>query len=318
MLLDKETLVVAGIDAGQRSLDLGLAPSGATFRFDNEPADIARLVAKVKEAGVARVVLEAIGSYAQPLVLALVEAGLAVGIVNPRRIKAFREAEGRRAKTDRLDARLIARFALVMADAVRPIPDAEALALKALSTRRRQLTEFIAIEKTRLKQVLEPMIAESHKAAIAALTRSCAAIEAEITRRIAADPEREAARRLLMSIPGIGERVSAILLTELPELGRRDRKAIASLVGLAPQISQSGNAPPRAAIAGGRPCVRAALYMSALVAVRRDPAQKAAYTALRNQGKPAKVALIAIARRLVIAANAVLKTKTPYKHATTA
>lgn len=318
MLLDKGTLVVAGIDAGQRSLDLGLAPSGATFRFANEPAGIARLVAQVKQAGVARVVLEAIGSYAQPLVLALVEAGLAVGIVNPRRIKAFREAEGRRAKTDRLDARLIARFALVMADAVRPVPDAEAQALKALSTRRRQLTEFIAIEKTRLKQALDPRVVESHKAAIAALTQSCAAIEAEITRRIAADPEREAARRLLMSIPGIGERVSAILLTELPELGRRDRKAIASLVGLAPQISQSGNAPPRAAIAGGRPCVRAALYMSALVAVRHDPVHKAAYAALRDQGKPAKVALIAIARRMLVTANAVLKTKTPYQHSITA
>lgn len=252
MLLDKDTLVVAGIDAGQRSLDLGLAPSGVTFRFDNEPAGIARLVAQVKKAGVARVVLEAIGSYAQPLVKALVEAGLAVGIVNPRRIKAFREAEGRRAKTDRLDARLIARFALVMIDAVRPIPDAEAQALKALSTRRRQLTEFIAIEKTRLKQALDPLVVDSHQAAIAALTASCAAIEAEISRRIAADPERAAARRLLQSIPGIGERVSAILLTELPELGQRDRKAIASLVGLAPHVSQSGtrlHAPPsRAAV----------------------------------------------------------------------
>ena len=180
-----QPLCVAGIDAGQRFLDLGLAPSGQTFRFKNAADDIARLIARLKQEGVARVVLEAVGSYAQPLVMALVEAGLAVGIVNPRRIKAFRDAEGRRAKTDRLDAQLIARFALVLADAVRPVPDPEAQALRALSTRRRQL-----------------------------------------------------------SIPGIGERVGVVLLTELPELGRRDRKTIASLVGLAPSPATHRPAPP--------------------------------------------------------------------------
>lgn len=308
----QQSLCVAGIDAGQRFLDLGLAPSGQTFRFKNAADDIPRLVERLRAAGVARVVLEAIGSYAQPLVLALVEAGLAVGIVNPRRIKAFRDAEGRRAKTDRLDAGLIARFGLVMADAVRPVPDADAQALRALSTRRRQLTEMIAVEKTRLKQAIEPLVAASHKAAIAALTEECRAIEAAIARRIERDPERDADRRLLLSVPGIGQRVSVVLLTELPELGRRDRKTIASLVGLAPHVTQSGNAPPRPAIAGGRPCVRAALYMSALVAVRHDPVHKAAYAALRAQGKPAKVALIAIARRILVTANAILKTKQPY------
>jgi transposase len=199
-----------------------------------------------------------------------------------------------------------------MDDAVRPLPDADAHALKALSVRRRQLTELVAIEKTRLKQATEPLVADSHKAAIAALTEACKGIEAAINTRIARDPERKQARRLLVSIPGIGERVSSVLLTELPELGRRDRKTIASLVGLAPHVSQSGNAPPRAAIAGGRPCVRAALYMSALVAVRHDPVQKAAYRAFRTEGKPAKVALVAIARRILVTANAILKTKQPY------
>ena len=307
-----QPLCVAGIDAGQRFLDLGLAPSGQTSRYENNASGIARLLERLQHAGVARVVLEAIGSYARPLLLALAEAGLAVGIVNPRRIKAFRDAEGRRAKTDRLDAQLIARFALVMDDAVRPLPDADAHALKALSVRRRQLTELVAIEKTRLKQATEPLVADSHKAAIAALTEACKGIEAAINTRIARDPERKEARRLLVSIPGIGERVSSVLLTELPELGRRDRKTIASLVGLAPHVSQSGNAPPRAAIAGGRPCVRAALYMSALVAVRHDPVQKAAYRAFRAEGKPAKVALVAIARRILVTANAILKTKQPY------
>lgn len=307
-----QTVLVAGIDAGQRFLDLGFAPSGQTFRFANTDEDIDRLVARLVENNVARVVLEAIGSYAASLVTAIVEAGIAVGVVNPRRIKAFRDAEGRRAKTDRLDAGLIARFALVMTDAVRPIPDRDAQSLRALSTRRRQLTELVAMEKTRLKQAREPGVIDSHKAAIASLSAACRSIEAEIADRIESCDERRLARRLLTSIPGVGERVAAILIAELPELGQRDRKTIASLAGLAPHVSQSGNMPPRAAIAGGRPCVRAALYMSALVAVRHDPAQKAAYLALRQNGKPAKVALVAIARRILVAANAILKTKKPY------
>jgi len=306
------TSIAAGIDAGQRFLDVGLAPSGTAFRMRNAAEDIARLVPRLQREGVRRVVLEAIGSYAQPLVAALVKAGFEVGVVNPRRIKAFRDAEGRRAKTDRLDAGLMARFALVMADAVRPLPDEQQIALKALSTRRRQITEMIAMEKTRLKQALEPLVITSHKAAIAALEAACRTIEDAIDARIAADPRARENHRLLVSIPGIGKRIAGVLLTELPELGQRDRKAIASLAGLAPHISQSGNAPPRAAIAGGRPCVRAALYMAALVAVRHDPARKADYAALRQHGKPAKLALVAVARKILVTANALLKAQTPY------
>jgi len=265
------SLICAGIDAGQRSLDIGLAPSGRTFRLPNTAAALGPLLERLQRDGVQRVVLEAADTYAQPVAHALDAAGFAVGVVNPRRIKAFREAEGKRAKTDRLDAGLIARFALVMTDAIRPLPSAEQRTLKALATRRRQLTEMIAMEKTRLKQALEPAVAESHRAAIADLSRACAKVEALIEDGLAKDPRRAEDRRILTSIPGIGPRIAQVLLTEMPELGRCDRKAIASLAGLAPHISQSGKAPPRAAIAGGRPCIRAALYMSALVAVRRDP-----------------------------------------------
>jgi transposase len=245
-------------------------------------------------------------------VQALDAAGFAVGVVNPRRIKAFREAEGKRAKTDRLDAGLIARFALVMTDALRPLPSAEQRALKALATRRRQLTEMIAMEKTRLKQALEPAVAESHRAAIADLSRACHKIEVLIETALAKDPRQAQDRRILTSIPGIGPRIAQVLLTEMPELGHCDRKAIASLAGLAPHISQSGQAPPRAAIAGGRPCIRTALYMSALVAVRHDPKMKRAYQALRASGKPAKLALIAMARRILVTANAMIKAQTLY------
>jgi transposase len=312
-------IVAAGIDAGSRFLDVAFAPVGGHFRVPNDPEGIASLVARLMERGVAKVVLEAIGPPAQRLVLALCATGLEVGVVNPKRIRAFREAEGRRAKTDRLDAGLMARFALLMSEAIRPLPDAEALALKALAARRRQLVEMIAIEKTRLKQALEPLIAESHRRAIATLGEERDLIEAELARRIAADPQRRKTFEILTSIPGIGERVAGLLVTDLPELGQRDRKTIASLAGLAPHISQSGQMPPRASLAGGRPCVRAALYMAALVAARHHPTLKTTYKALREQGKPPKVALIAVARKLLLQANALVRDQivyTPEQNAT--
>lgn len=305
--------LAAGIDVGQRFLDVGLAPSGKTFRVANLAEGIVTLIERLAQAGVRRVVLEAVGPYARALVAALSAADFEVGIVNPRRIKAFRDAEGRRAKTDRLDARLIARFALAMRDAIRPLPSAEQLTLKALSLRRRQLTEMIAMEKTRLKQAVEPLLLDSHRAAIAALTAQCRQVEQELARRIEADPELARVFQILQSIPGIGARVATVLVTDLPEIGRRDRKAIASLAGLAPHVTQSGNAPPRAAIAGGRPCVRAALYMAALVASRANPTMSASYKALREQGKPAKVALVAVARKLLLTANALVKANRSYQ-----
>ena len=305
--------VAAGVDAGQRFLDVALAPSGQTFRMPNLAEGIAEIIARLERSGVRRVVLEAIGPYAEPLVKALSVAGFEVGIVNPRRIKAFREAEGGRAKTDRLDARLIARFALTMPETLRPLPTDTQLELKALSLRRRQLTEMIAMEKTRMKQVRGTLLLDSHRAAIAALSAQCQAIEAELAKRIGDDPELRRVLHILKSIPGIGERVATLLITDLPELGQRDRKAIASLAGLAPHVSQSGAAPPRAAIAGGRPCVRAALYMAALVAARHHPKLRDDYNALRLQGKPGKVALIAIARKLLVTANALVKADTPYQ-----
>jgi len=306
--------IAAGIDAGQRFLDVGFAPSGKTFRVPNLADGIATLIERLMQAGVKRVILEAIGPYAQRLVQALSVAGFEVGIVNPRRIKAFRDAEGRRAKTDRLDARLIARFALTMSDAIHPLPSVEQQVLKSLSLRRRQLTEMIAMEKTRLKQTLEPILLDSHRATIAQLSAQREHIESELAQRISEDPELVRVFSILRSIPGIGDRVATVLVTDLPEIGQRDRKAIASLAGLAPHVSQSGNAPPRAAIAGGRPCVRAALYMAALVAARHHPELKATYKALRDQNKPAKVALIAIARKLLVTANALVKHNTHYLH----
>lgn len=310
--------VAAGIDAGQKHLDVGIAPIGKTFRVANTPAGIATIIERLSALDIRRVILEAIGPYAQRLVDALSRAGFEVGIVNPRRIKAYREAEGGRAKTDRLDAGLIARFALKMIDAVRPLPSPAQNRLKALSLRRRQLVEMIAMEKVRLKQALEPVLAASHRAAIADLGVLLARVEAELAADLAADPQRARTLAILTSIPGIGIRIATLLVTDLPELGQTDRKAIASLAGLAPHVSQSGNAPPHAAIAGGRPCVRAALYMAALVAARHNPDLRPEYEAMRQAGKPAKVALIAIARKLVVLANALVKANATYQNRSTA
>ena len=305
--------IAAGIDVGQKYLDVGLAPLGQTFRVRNGQEGIETVLTRLRQAGIVRVLLEAIGPYAHGVAYALAQAGFEVGIVNPQRIKSFRAAEGSRAKTDRLDAGLIARFALVMREAIRPLPTLDQLALKALSLRRRQLAEMIAMEKTRLKLALEPLLIASHRSAIAALSAECKTIEAELDRRLAADAALRRKREILVSVPGIGPRIASVLLTDLPELGSTDRKAIASLAGLAPHVSQSGNMPARAAIAGGRPCVRTALYLAALVASRHNRVLKAEYQAMRMSGKAAKVALIAIARKIVVMLNALVKSDTLYE-----
>lgn len=298
----------AGIDVGKSWLDVGLAPEGRSFRVANSGAGIETLIERLRRAGAERVVLEAIGPYGRAVVRALSGAAFAVGEVNPRRIKAFREVEGRRAKTDRLDAGLIARFALRMSDAFRPLPSADQQALRDLATRRRQLVEMIAMEKTRLKQAPMPLLADSHRTAIAALGAERQAIEAELARRLGQDQDLTRRYHILISLPGIGPQVATTLLTDLPELGSVDRRAIASLAGLAPHPSQSGIAPGRNQIAGGRPCVRSALYLAGLSASRCNTKWRAEYQAMRSQGKPAKVAIIAVARKLLVLANTLIKT----------
>ena len=274
------SIIAAGVDVGRDSLDVAIAPTGRGFRAPNVAQGVSVVVDRLRRAGVTRVVLESIGSYGQRLVRALADAGFEVGVVDPKRIKALRLAEGKRAKTDRLDAKLIARFALLMRDAARPIPDARAFKLRALSTRRRQLVEMIAMEKTRLKQALDPEIAESLKATLAALAAERARVDRQLEACARLQPDGERRRALLITAPGVGPAVAMTLLADLPELGTVNRKAVASLAGLAPQVDESGVRKGHAHIAGGRPCVRTALYMAALSAVRCDPACRARYQAI--------------------------------------
>lgn len=305
--------IAAGVDVGRDWLDVALAPSGRSFRAPNAAEGVRLIVDRLKRQGVVRVVLEAIGCYGARLVRALAEAGFRVGVVDPRRIKALRLVEGGQAKTDRLDARLIARFALLMTDIARPIPSAEALELRALSTRRRQLVEMIAMEKTRLKQTLDDGIAESVQSVIALLSAERTRLEAMIGARVRASEEGRGKEQMLLSIPGIGPTVAATLIADLPELGSLDHKAIASLAGLAPHVQQSGAGPARAHISGGRPCVRVALYMAALASIRAKNGFGNDYRAMRRLGKPAKVAIIAVARKLIVAANAMIKQNRKWK-----
>lgn len=305
----------AGVDVGRDYLDVGLAPSGKVFRTANAPAGLASLVTGLRRAGVTKVVLESIGGYGARLVRVLAQAGFEVGVVDPKRIRALRIAEGRRAKTDRLDAGLIARFALLMQDAARPVPDARAFEIRALSTRRRQLVEMAAKEKTRLKQSLDETVADSCRQMIALLSSERTRVEAMLLDRLGEIPEATARGALLQTIPGVGPAVSMTLLADLPELGLIDRKAIASLSGLAPHPNQSGTRTGPAHIGGGRPCVRAALYMAAVSAVRSDNGFRREYQAMRQAGKPAKVALIAIARKIVVVANTMVRNNQPWmKH----
>lgn len=303
----------AGVDVGRDWLDVGLAPSGKVFRLANGPSGIAALVARLEREGAGKVVLESIGTYGARLVRGLALAGFEVGVVDPKRIAALRTAEGRRAKTDRLDAGLIARFALLMQDAARPVPSAKAFEIRALSTRRRQLVEMAAMEKTRLKQTLDEAVADSCRRAIAWLAQERAETEARLQALILEAHDGAARQALLQTIPGVGPAVSMTLLADLPELGSLDRKAVGSLAGLAPHPNQSGTRTGQAHIGGGRPCVRAALYMAAVSAARSDKGLKREYLALRQAGKPAKVALIAIARKIVVAANGMLKSGQPWQ-----
>jgi transposase len=306
------TLCAAGVDVGRDFFDVGLAPSGRVFRVANGPVGVAAVVDRLRRAGAARVVLESIGGYGARLVRALAEAGFEVGVIDPKRIRALRIAEGRRAKTDRLDAKLIARFALIMQDAARPLPSAKAFEIRALSTRRRQLVEMAAMEKVRLKQTLDEAVAASCRQIIALLAEERAKVENLLQAELLAAADGAARSRLLQTIPGVGPAVSMTLLADLPELGGLDRKTVASLAGLAPHPDQSGTRTGQAHISGGRPCVRAALYMAAISATRSDKGFKREYLAMRQAGKPAKVALIAIARKIAVAANSMLKAQQPW------
>ena len=302
-----------GIDIAMEWIDVGLYPADKVRRFANKPYALADLLEWLKGYDVAKIVIEATGGLEYLAAQTLKAAGFAVAVVNPARTAAFRRVAGRITKTDAVDARLFALYAARMNPEAGGVPDERQKQLKELIARRRQLVGLLVQERNRLASAYETEVKLSLQATITMLTRERTRIETLLVKAIEASPDLAEPYRLLKTIPAIGPIVAATLITELPELGRLTPKEIASLAGLAPHNKDSGKTRGVASIQGGRACVRAALYMSAIVASRRNPVMKETYQRLLTNGKPKKLALVAIMRKLVIVANQIVKTNRPWQ-----
>jgi transposase len=303
--------VYVGIDVAKANLDVVVDPSGQRWSFSNDDKGISEAVSRLRELSPALMVLEATGGIEVPLAAALGVAGLPVAVVNPRQIRDFAKATGKLAKTDVLDAQVMARFAAAVQPTPRPLPETQSQELAAMLARRRQMVEMLTAEKNRLgsaRKVVRQRI-EDH---ISWLEQELANIDRELRERIRKSPVWREKDDLLQSVPGIGPVVSATLLAELPELGALDRRQIAALAGVAPLNRDSGTLRGRRTVWGGRATVRAKLYMAALVATRYNAVIKAFYQRLCAAGKAKKVALTACMHKLLTILNAMLKHRTPW------
>jgi transposase len=298
--------VTIGIDVSKARLDVALRPEGAAWRVGNDVGGIAALVERARAAGPAVIVLEATGGLERPAAAALAAAGLPVAVVNPRQVRDFAKATGKLAKTDALDAAVLAHFGEAVRPAVRPVPGAAAL------TRRQQLVEMLTAEQNR-RGSLTGSRRERVAAHLAWLRRELADTEAELAEAIEADPLWRERDRLLRTVPGVGPVLARTLVADLPELGALDRRRIAALVGVAPLNRDSGAFRGRRGVWGGRARVRAALYMGALVATRCNPAIRAFYRRLLAAGKPKKVALVACMHKLLRILDAIARHRAPWR-----
>jgi transposase len=303
---------VIGIDVSKARLDVAVRPGGAAWQAGNDAPGIAALVERVTALAPACVVLEATGGLERGASAALAAAGLPVAVVNPRQVRDFAKATGRLAKTDALDAAVLAHFAEAVRPAVRPLPDAAAQALAELVTRRQQLVEMLTAERNRLGSLTGGR-RERAQAHVAWLRQELADLEAELAEAIEASPAWRAREVLLRTAPGVGPVLARTLVAELPELGTLDRKRLAALVGVAPFNRDSGAFRGRRRVWGGRARVRAALYMGALVATRCNPLIRAFYRRLLAAGKPKKVALVACMHKLLTILNAMLRSQTAWR-----
>jgi transposase len=298
--------VYAGIDVSKDSLDMAIYPIEQHFSFTNDNKGIAQAVTHLKELGPELVVMEATGGFEMPLAAALGGAGIPVTVVNPRYVRDFAKATGRLAKTDAIDARVIAHFAGTVCPPPRPLPNAQSEELEAMVIRRHQLMEMLVAERNRLANARKP-VRKHIQAHIVWLEREVGKIEDDLRRTIQGSPIWREKDNLLQSTPGIGPTISAVLLTELPELGTLNRRQIAALVGVAPLNRDSGMLHGKRTVWGGRAGVRAALYMAALVATRHNPVIRAFYQRLCTAGKAKKVAITACMRKLLTILNSMLK-----------
>lgn len=303
-----------GIDVAKDWLDVAAAGEAPVWRVANDAAGIAALVADLAARAPRLIVLEPTGGLETAAVAALLAAGLAVAVVNPAKVRAFATASGQLAKTDALDARLLAQFGQRMQPPARALPEPMTQQLRQIVARRRQLVEMHTAEENR-RPTLAADFLPGLEAHLVWLTAQIAELDAALAQLLAASPAWQAKEALLRSIPGIGPVVARTLLAELPELGALSRQEAAALVGVAPLNRDSGRTHRPRCIAGGRAGVRAKLYMAALTATRCDPTLRAHYERLVQQGKPPKVALVACMRKLLAIANAVLRDGVPWRAA---
>lgn len=303
-----------GIDVAKHELEVALRPSGECWSVPNTAEGQATLVQRLKPHAPERIVLEASGGYEKAPLAALGAAALPVVAVNARQVRDFAKALGILAKTDRLDAQVLAHFAQAIRPALRPLAGAEADALRALLQRGRQLVQMLATEKTRLQQATEA-VRPSVQRLIEHLEAQLQELDAELAERIEASPLWRQREDLLQSVPGVGPTLSRTLIAGLPELGTVSREQIGTLVGVAPLADDSGQRRGERHIWGGRAQIRAVLYMGTLSAVRCNPVIRAFYHRLLGRGKPKKVALVACMRKLLTILNAMLKHQTPWQPA---
>ena len=303
---------VVGIDVAKAELVVAVRPGGEGWSVRNDEAGCGRLRERLQQLAPTLVVLEATGGYERAAVAALAAVRLPVVVVNPRQVRDFARATGQLAKTDRIDADTLALFAERVRPTPRPLADEAAVALDALLTRRRQVVGMLVAERHRLEHARAP-VRRGLRTHIRWLERQRRAVDRALDATIQQSPVWRAKEELLRSVPGVGPIVSRTLLGELPELGQLNRRRIAALAGVAPLARDSGTLRGRRVVWGGRGPVRTALYMSALVATRRNPLIRAFYLRLVSAGKPKKVALVACMRKLLTILNVMMRTQTAWR-----
>lgn len=301
-----------GIDVAKDRLDVCIWPAGESFVIPRNGAGIDELAAKLTVLKPRIVAIEATGGFETVVAAGLAGAGLPVVVVNPAQVRAFAQALGKRAKTDPIDAAVIARFAEATRAEPRPLPDETTRLLADLVARRRQIVEMMAAEGQRERRLTERRLKKSIARVRKVLEQELAELDGEIDDHVRGSPVWAEKENLLASVPGIGPVIARTLIAELPELGSLDRRQIAALAGLAPFTRQSGQWRGKSFIGGGRASVRRVLFMGAMVAARHNPTLKAFRDRLIAAGKPKLVAIIAVARKLLTILNAILRDKTPW------
>jgi transposase len=306
--------IVVGIDVSKDRLDVSVHPAGTASSYSRDAGGIELLIEALKTVSAQLVAVEATGGFETVVAASLAAAGLPVVVVNPAQVRCFASALGKRAKTDRIDAEVIARFAATTEPPVRPLPDAATQALADLVTRRRQIIQMIVAEAQREKRA-SARAKRSIQRLLKSLRAELSEIDGEIDQSVRGSPIWREKENLLASVPGVGHTTARTMLAEMPELGMLNRRQIAALAGLAPFTRQSGKWRGKSFIGGGRASVRTAVFMAAMTAMRCNPMLRAFHHRLRAAGKPKMVALIAVARKLLTILNAILRDNRKWQNA---